>query len=70
MSDDERPTMSSAQAAEYLGIDPQTLADWRYTKRQNIPFTRVGRLVKYKRADLDRFHAVNTVGIPADLSPA
>ena len=43
------------QAAEYLGIRPQTLAVWATSGRYGLPFIRVGRRVRYRRADLDRF---------------
>ncbi len=42
-------------AAEYLGIKENTLAVWATTKRYALPYVKVGRLVKYKRDDLERF---------------
>ncbi len=47
--------MTSPQAAEYLGINPQTLALWRCTGRYPLPFVKVGRRVVYHKADLDKF---------------
>ena len=47
--------MTSQEAASYLGIQEQTLAAWRCTKRHVIPFTRVGRLVRYRLPDLDKW---------------
>jgi excisionase family DNA binding protein len=49
-------------AAAYLGIKGGTLAIWRCTGRYGLPFVRVGRRVKYRRADLDRFLDSRTVG--------
>lgn len=49
------------QAAEYLGITPRTLAVWACVKRYNLPYVKVGRLVKYRRSDLDAFIARRTV---------
>lgn len=43
------------QAAEYLGVKVQTLAIWRATKRYPIPYIKIGRLVKYKKEDLDAY---------------
>lgn len=39
-------------AAEFLGINPQTLAVWRSTKRYPIPYIKVGRSVRYRESDL------------------
>ena len=45
--------LTNDEAAEYLGVTPRTLEVWRCTKRHEIPYFKVGRLVKYKKADLD-----------------
>jgi excisionase family DNA binding protein len=47
--------LSEDQAAAYLSVRPQTLAVWRSTGRYGLPFVRCGRLVRYRRADLDRW---------------
>lgn len=39
-------------AAELLGVSPGTLAVWRCTGRYRLPFLKVGRKVRYRRADL------------------
>lgn len=44
------------EAAEYLGVRPQTLARWR-CEGGKIPFARMGRAVVYDIADLDAFAA-------------
>lgn len=54
--------LSSDEAAAFLGIAPQTLAQWRCTHRQAIPYLKIGKLVKYKLADLQAFLERNTVG--------
>lgn len=54
------PTLlSTQQACEYLNVN----ASWMKRARDNrlIPFTRVGRLARYHRADLDAFLARNRV---------
>jgi excisionase family DNA binding protein len=53
--------LTRKQAAEYLGITPRTLAVWACVKRYPLPYVKVGRLVKYRRADLDAFIARRTV---------
>jgi hypothetical protein len=45
--------LSTEHAAQHIGITPHTLTVWRCTKRQNIPYIKVGRLVKYRLADLE-----------------
>ncbi len=54
--------MSDREAGAYLGVSPTTLTVWRCTHRYAIPFIRVGRLIKYRRADLDRWLESRTVG--------
>jgi excisionase family DNA binding protein len=45
--------LPSAEAAAYLGVREQTLAVWRSTGRYDLRFIKSGRLVRYRRADLD-----------------
>jgi excisionase family DNA binding protein len=45
--------LTTEQAAEYLGCQPQTLTVWRSTGRHNLRYIRVGRLIRYRLADLD-----------------
>ncbi len=44
--------LTPEQAAQLLGVEITTLAVWRCTRRHNLPFVRVGRLVRYDREDL------------------
>lgn len=39
-------------AAEVLDVTPGTLSVWRSTGRYALPFVKVGRNVRYRRADL------------------
>ena len=41
------------KAAEFLTLAPGTLSVWRSTGRYAIPFVKVGRRVRYRRADLE-----------------
>lgn len=54
--------LTREQAAEYLSIKPQTLAAWATNGRYHLPLVHIGRCVRYRRADLDKFIAENTVG--------
>jgi hypothetical protein len=53
--------LSRKEAARYLGMSPHTLAVWACTKRYPLPFIRVGRLAKYRLADLQAFLVSRTV---------
>ncbi len=54
--------LNRREAAEYLGISKQTLAIWNCTGRHQVPFVKIGRLVKYRKSDLDAFIASNLKG--------
>lgn len=56
------PLLTRKQAAEYLGVETDTLHNWACTRRYNLPFIKVGRLCKYRKEDLDAFLALRTVG--------
>lgn len=58
--------LTREQAAEYLGIKPQTLAVWALTQRYNLPMVKVGRCVRYRRSDLEAFLERRTVGASAE----
>jgi predicted DNA-binding transcriptional regulator AlpA len=42
-------------AAKYLAVSPGTLAVWDCTKRYDLKPIKLGRAVRYRRADLDAF---------------
>jgi excisionase family DNA binding protein len=51
----ESDLLTREQAAAYLGVAVQTLAMWKWAKRYDLPFVRIGRLIKYRKSDLDAF---------------
>jgi hypothetical protein len=53
-------------AAEILDVTPGTLSVWRCTRRYPLPYVRVGRAIRYRIADLERFIASRTVGASAE----
>lgn len=53
--------ISRKDAAEYLGVSPQTLAIWASTKRNSLPYAKIGRLAKYRKDDLEAFVAKNII---------
>jgi excisionase family DNA binding protein len=44
--------LTPAEAANLLRTTVDTLAVWRSTGRHGIPFVKLGRAVRYRRADL------------------
>lgn len=60
--------LTRAQAAAYLGVSPRTLAVWKSTGRYGLPVVKIGRLAKYRKADLDAFIARSVCGAD-DSSP-
>lgn len=54
--------LSRKEAAELLGLKPQTLAVWHITGRYGLPVVKVGRAVRYRMQDLERWLAARTVG--------
>lgn len=49
------PLLTTEQAAQILGIKPNTLENWRCTKRVSLPYVKVGRSIRYRQADLQKF---------------
>lgn len=56
-----QPLISAAEAANYLGMKAQTLAQWRCAKRHPLPYVKVGRTVRYRLTDIEAWLAGRTV---------
>lgn len=56
------PLLTTPEAAEYIGVTEGTLQTWRCIGRYDIPFVKVGRLVKYRKSALDAFLDRRTQG--------
>lgn len=54
--------LSRDEAAQYLGVSPKTLATWHCRGRYALPVVKLGRSVKYRVADLEKFIESRTVG--------
>ena len=46
-------TWGFEEAAEYIGCTPLTLRVW--TSKRRVPFCKVGRLTRFRKADLDKY---------------
>ena len=53
---------SNGEAAAYIGVTPGTLEVWRCRNRYRIPYLRIGRHIRYRRADLDKWLDSRRVG--------
>lgn len=47
--------LTRKEAAEYLGVGETTLAVWACNKRYDLPYVKIGRLVKYRVEHLNAF---------------
>jgi excisionase family DNA binding protein len=54
--------LTRKEAAEILGVRPETLAVWHCTRRYKLPVVKVGRSCRYRLADLEQWLATRTVG--------
>ncbi|MDO4919899.1 helix-turn-helix domain-containing protein [Kocuria sp.] len=49
---DPASRLTTSESAEYLGVRPQTMANWR-SAGTGPPFYKIGAAVQYRVADLD-----------------
>lgn len=61
--------LTRREAAAYLGVAEQTLAVWKCTCRRSLPFVKIGRLVRYRKADLDAFIFEHLQDFERDSTP-
>lgn len=48
--------LTQDEAANELGVKPATLANWRCTRRTDIPFIRLGkRAIRYRWGDIQAY---------------
>ena len=61
------PLVNEKVASEILGVTMGTLQVWRCTRRRpDLKFVRVGRAIRYRVEDLERFIESRTVGGAAE----
>lgn len=49
--------LTRREAAAYLGVAEQTLAVWKCSGRYSLACIKIGRLIRYRKCDLDEFIA-------------
>lgn len=59
MDDDKLTLLTTEQAARYLGVSASFLAKARISAKPDIPHTKIGASVRYRRSDLETFVAAN-----------
>ena len=47
-----RRLLTTEEAAELVGLAPQTLAVWRCKKRYDLPYVKIGNRVRYRPEDI------------------
>ncbi|MGY9049726.1 hypothetical protein P775_14200 [Puniceibacterium antarcticum] len=55
MNSTQKKLMTPQDVAERLGVSTTTLSTWRCTKRYPLAYVKVGRLVRYRLADVEDF---------------
>jgi excisionase family DNA binding protein len=53
--------LTRTEAADLLGVKPQTLAVWATHGRYGLPVVKVGRSVRYRRSDIEAWLERRTV---------
>lgn len=56
--------LTTTQAAAYLGCSKSTLEKDRVYRLLKIPFTRLGKSIRYDQQDLDRYLEARKEGMP------
>ena len=47
--------MTLRDAAVYIGVKLNMLAVWRMTNRYGLPFVKLGKIIRYRKSDLDEW---------------
>jgi predicted DNA-binding transcriptional regulator AlpA len=57
----EDPLRDPAHTAQRLGVTRNALAMWRCSQRYQLPFIKIGRLIRYRESDIQAFLHRHTV---------
>lgn len=55
VADPRSDLLTAAETAARIGVKASTLSIWRTTGRYALPFVKAGRLVRYRRQDVERW---------------
>ncbi len=53
--------LDTKQAADFLGLKTGTLNIWRISNRYSLEYIKVGRYIRYKKSELERWLEDRTV---------
>lgn len=56
----DKEFLSRQELADILNVPVPTLASWAYTGKPELPFVRLGKLIRYRVSDVERFLEENT----------
>ena len=61
--------LTTVEVAEMTGLSPETLAQWRWLKKE-IPFVRLGKkCVRYRQSDIDAWLEKRLVSVTSGENP-
>ena len=61
--------LTTEEVAEMTGLSPETIAQWRWLKKE-IPFVRLGKkCVRYRQSDIDAWLAKRLVSVTSGGNP-
>jgi len=52
--------LTPEETANYLGVKVQTLAAWRTSKKYNLPYVKIGKIIRYQQYLVNKWLAENT----------
>ena len=62
----QKNLMTPQDVSERLGVSITTLATWRCTKRYPLTYVKIGRLVRYRVADVEAFEVARLQEVAAN----
>ncbi|MHA1575693.1 MAG: helix-turn-helix domain-containing protein [Alphaproteobacteria bacterium] len=57
----ETKLLNTKEAADFLGLKTGTLNIWRISNRYSLEYIKVGRYIRYKKSELERWLEDRTV---------
>lgn len=60
-TDGAKKLMTPKQVSACLGVGVETLNAWRALRRYDLPYVKVGRLVRYREEDVMQFIESNVI---------
>jgi len=61
--------LSPQEVARWLEVRVATLATWRSLKRYSLRYVKVGRLVRYRRSDVEAFLRARSTTTRVEVRP-